>query len=631
MDAKLEARLATIETKLEERLTALETNLEAKLDRVLACLEPSPGYVSKLRSEVHKERSSFKDCQEADPEKETEEETADPEKETADPEKQLPLYPNVWASDIPIPEVYQSRKSIIQATEFRAISIFQLNELAAFVKRVVESVEIHDQYKQGARVTWDIINLYVICQHFVMPLTEKFKCSFVELVALEEQVPAFFVSHWWGTPFQHTVKLLAFHAKERGFPDSTFYWICTFANNQHNLAELSGGLEDTPFVKAIMHPNCVGTVALMDADATTLKRIWCVLELYESTVETRKHGKQHYYDLAAWLPDLAQTFEDKDVPACATLQIDKGDGTYKEFGGVEGASFPLDVAEKGIAIDIYQANASRVEDKNAILNFIAGNADSDSDAKSDPPHSHEKYDALNYAARERFAGPAMYRAVYRGRLPDVQSLLAAYPSSKNFADAFDTTATFCAAWKGKADILKVLIEAKADCNKADQDGSTPCFTAAENGRAQELRMLLAANADFEKARTTGTTPLAMAAQNGESETMQILIEARADLNARMGDGTSPLGIAAYGGHTDAVKLLIEVRADIDHLDDDKTTPLFIAAENGHHEVAKLLVHARADLKIRCMGKTPLQIAKKNRYPKVATILQEAAEEESDEF
>merc|ERR1719456_353991 len=113
--------------------------------------------------------------------------------------------------------------------------------------------------------------------NFVRPLTEPFQCSFVELVAFEAQTPRWFVSHFWGTPFCQTVNLLTFHSAQRGLLPTAPYWICTFANNQHDLSELGTSLQETPFVKAIMCNQCQGTVTLMDHAATTLERIWCVL------------------------------------------------------------------------------------------------------------------------------------------------------------------------------------------------------------------------------------------------------------------------------------------------------------------------------------------------------------------
>ena len=70
------------------------------------------------------------------------------------------------------------------------------------------------------------VNLYTICKALVKPLTLRFRCSFVELVAAGPQEPLWFVSHWWGTPFRQTASLIAFHALERELSPAAAYWIC---------------------------------------------------------------------------------------------------------------------------------------------------------------------------------------------------------------------------------------------------------------------------------------------------------------------------------------------------------------------------------------------------------------------
>ena len=54
-------------------------------------------------------------------------------------------------------------------------------------------------------------------------------------MATAEQPPAWFVSHAWSTPFKQTCAMLNFHMKSHELAASTPYWICTFANNQHQL------------------------------------------------------------------------------------------------------------------------------------------------------------------------------------------------------------------------------------------------------------------------------------------------------------------------------------------------------------------------------------------------------------
>ena len=54
-------------------------------------------------------------------------------------------------------------------------------------------------------------------------------------MATEEQPPTWFVSHAWSTPFTQTCAMLNFHMKSHDLAASTPYWVCTFANNQHQL------------------------------------------------------------------------------------------------------------------------------------------------------------------------------------------------------------------------------------------------------------------------------------------------------------------------------------------------------------------------------------------------------------
>ena len=84
------------------------------------------------------------------------------------------------------------------------------------------------------------VNMHDVCALFVKPLTEPHKCSFVDLVAEAAQAPKWFVSHAWSTPFSQTVSMLNFHVKSHKLPPTTNYWICTFANNQHDLGPRLG-------------------------------------------------------------------------------------------------------------------------------------------------------------------------------------------------------------------------------------------------------------------------------------------------------------------------------------------------------------------------------------------------------
>ena len=82
----------------------------------------------------------------------------------------------------------------------------------------------------------DTINLYAVADWIIKPFTAKEACSFVELVVDEgtsEQIPQWFISHWWGEAVLAFIRAVEAHAKARGLEASAAYWVCAYANNQH--------------------------------------------------------------------------------------------------------------------------------------------------------------------------------------------------------------------------------------------------------------------------------------------------------------------------------------------------------------------------------------------------------------
>jgi hypothetical protein len=70
------------------------------------------------------------------------------------------------------------------------------------------------------------VNLYHIKEKIIKMRTAALQCSYVELVAIADQFPEWFVSHWWGEPVFAFIKCLIRHAKDRGLSWDTPYWIC---------------------------------------------------------------------------------------------------------------------------------------------------------------------------------------------------------------------------------------------------------------------------------------------------------------------------------------------------------------------------------------------------------------------
>eukprot|EP00435_Cladocopium_sp_Y103_P039628 s4551_g10.t1 len=102
-----------------------------------------------------------------------------------------------------------------------------------------------------------------------------------------------FVSHAWLEPVCKFVACLKHHASLRQLSDQTAYWVCAYANNQHQLQnEICNNPRKTSFYRAIQL--CAGVLLVLDQNATPFTRtfvwkIWCCFE--ESiAVEERNEG-----------------------------------------------------------------------------------------------------------------------------------------------------------------------------------------------------------------------------------------------------------------------------------------------------------------------------------------------------
>ena len=179
-----------------------------------------------------------------------------------------------------------------------------------------------------------------------------------------------------------------------------------------------------------------------------------------------------------------------------------------------------------------------------------------------------------------------------------------------------------AARMGHTEVVKALLENKADMNiSRPTDSVTPLTIAAQNGHTEVVKLLLDNKADVNASTHTGATPLYVAAQKGHTEVMKLLLANKGDVNARKHNGVTPLYIAAQNGHTEVVELLFANKADVNASKNNRATPLFIAARNGHTEVVKLLLANKADVNASMNdGATPLYIAAENGHTEVVKLL-----------
>ncbi|OBZ72411.1 26S proteasome non-ATPase regulatory subunit 10 [Grifola frondosa] len=165
-----------------------------------------------------------------------------------------------------------------------------------------------------------------------------------------------------------------------------------------------------------------------------------------------------------------------------------------------------------------------------------------------------------------------------------------------------SNASSLAASSGSVDIVRYLLDQKADVNIGDNGGWTPLhiagmFTFSSAGWEEIARELLGAGADVNRANDKGLTPLHYAAS--KSRIGKLLISRGADINARDKANQTPLHRAATTGSVGFVSLLLKPpegspKTRVNTADRVGNTPLHLAMESAHAEAACLLIEAGAD-------------------------------------
>ena len=279
----------------------------------------------------------------------------------------------------------------IAETAKRAITGAQLQRVCSHISRRCKPEGWAD--KSGKQRTPGTVTLYDAARFVIKPATYAAQCSLVELIAFGEQVPLYFVSHWWGEPVLDFVKCLEQHAVDRGLGVDSPYWVCAYANNQWKLDdEIGGSLEESSFRKAMKLS--FGTVTVLDEGGITFSRIWCGYEIFTSLAGDKHKTYDVYTCLKGGAVGLVEGLSAGDKDAGAKQKRESG--------------FPLERVR--LDIQLQSAQASVEADRKAILNAIVGAA-----ADAEPPEEHASYTRLNNMLAGRFAAGMVRTVIARGK------------------------------------------------------------------------------------------------------------------------------------------------------------------------------------------------------------------------
>jgi len=176
----------------------------------------------------------------------------------------------------------------------------------------------------------------------------------------------------------------------------------------------------------------------------------------------------------------------------------------------------------------------------------------------------------------------------------VALLMTSVPASAAGSDVAD------AVMRGKRDVLRTLLQQKADVNAPQVDGTTALHWAVRADDLESVDLLLKAGAKVSATTRDGATPMQLAALNGSATIIDRLIKSGVDVNAPLSSfGDTALMLAARTGKPDAVKVLMDAGAKVDARETwGDTTALMWAVSEGNHAVVRMLIDKGADVNAR---------------------------------
>lgn len=160
-------------------------------------------------------------------------------------------------------------------------------------------------------------------------------------------------------------------------------------------------------------------------------------------------------------------------------------------------------------------------------------------------------------------------------------------------------------------MMKLLIDNKANINYTDENGFNPLNMAIESGDMELTKFLITNGANVNSLMQDGVSLIGYAIAQNNMDLLQILIENGANVNYTNGDSwaDTPLKTASRLGLDNVVRILLSRNADINAVDMNGNTALHTAALNSQLSVVKLLLEKNPNLDIQNkVGNTALHLA-----------------------
>jgi ankyrin repeat protein len=193
---------------------------------------------------------------------------------------------------------------------------------------------------------------------------------------------------------------------------------------------------------------------------------------------------------------------------------------------------------------------------------------------------------------------------------------------------FDEKSLYTAIENGDQFAIATFVDAGFDLNKhRDSDGQTPLIYAARLGKTEVVKALLDAKADVNARDHSDQTALSRALIERHDDTFELLLNRPGvDVNVKGLNEATPLITCVARSWAPAVQKLVDSGADINAQDSDGDTALHVAATINNEQIFKLLLDkgALVDVKNKVGGTALMWAASYDDEPAVRALVAHGA-------
>ncbi|VDI02299.1 Hypothetical predicted protein [Mytilus galloprovincialis] len=167
---------------------------------------------------------------------------------------------------------------------------------------------------------------------------------------------------------------------------------------------------------------------------------------------------------------------------------------------------------------------------------------------------------------------------------------------------YQVTSLYIASKEGYFDIVRLLLEYKADPNViCDSDKVSPLIVSSRKGYTSIVKWLLLYRGDPNRTScdASKTTPLYEASSEGHTDIVKLLLNHNADHNRRCTwKEDTAMDRAVCNNRIGVVEELLKHKVDCTISNRETKIPLFVAVENNYKEIIDLMLNLSSDVHIR---------------------------------